>query len=47
MSYGVRVEPGEADARWRQRGCFTVSSSLSAASVRKLEDLDVDSSRWC
>ncbi len=44
MSYGVRVEPGETDARWWQRGCFTVSSRLSAASFRELEDLDVKSS---
>ena len=46
-NYGVWVEPGEAEAGRRQRGWFTVISSLSAASVRKLEDLDVDSSRWC
>jgi hypothetical protein len=47
VHFGVRVEPGQTLAGRRQRGCFTVISSLSAASVRKLEDLDVDSSRWC
>ena len=44
MNYGVRVEPGETDARFRQRGCFTVSSRLSVASYPELEDLEVKSS---